>query len=284
MAMQSSGPISLQDIQDEFGGSHPISMSEYYGSDTVPSSGAISFNDFYGTSSCTPDVGTVSTYTSSGTYTLTSLACNSSIRVQLAGGGGGGAGFGVNGTNGYSSSGAGGSGGTTTVVHKRGGTTINTYTASGGSGGSGAVTALSRYANCYVIGGSTANVIGDSFSQTNISGTGGAIGGSCGGSLCPTGIGNGGHASGYGSGGAGCAYASAGDPWWDDSYFRYVWGGSVGSYTNITITNPQAGDTLVVTVGSGGSGAGNAYGCVSGFEYKKGGNGSAGVVRTQVLS
>jgi len=49
MALQSSGQISLQDIQDEFGGSHPISLSEYYGVDTVPASGAISFNDFYGT-------------------------------------------------------------------------------------------------------------------------------------------------------------------------------------------------------------------------------------------
>ncbi len=54
MALQSSGQISLQDIQDEFGGSHPISLSEYYGSDTVPSSGAISLNDFYGTSSVIP--------------------------------------------------------------------------------------------------------------------------------------------------------------------------------------------------------------------------------------
>jgi len=50
MALQSSGQISLQDIQDEFGGSHPISLSEYYGVDTVPASGEISFNDFYGAS------------------------------------------------------------------------------------------------------------------------------------------------------------------------------------------------------------------------------------------
>jgi hypothetical protein len=51
MALQSSGAISLSDIQTEFGGSNPISLSEYYGSDTVPSSGAISIGDFYGTSS-----------------------------------------------------------------------------------------------------------------------------------------------------------------------------------------------------------------------------------------
>lgn len=51
MTIQASGVITLQDIQDEFGGSHPISLSEYYGSDTVPASGEISLSDFYGTQS-----------------------------------------------------------------------------------------------------------------------------------------------------------------------------------------------------------------------------------------
>jgi len=55
MALQSSGPISLDDIQDEFGGTNPISIDEYYGADTgVPSSGTISFDDFYGTSASIP--------------------------------------------------------------------------------------------------------------------------------------------------------------------------------------------------------------------------------------
>lgn len=58
MALQSSGPISLSQIQSEFGGSDPISMTEYYrgGSYTtdnntgVPTTGAISMaGDFYGT-------------------------------------------------------------------------------------------------------------------------------------------------------------------------------------------------------------------------------------------
>ena len=31
MALQTSGAISLADIQTEFGGSTPISISEYYG-------------------------------------------------------------------------------------------------------------------------------------------------------------------------------------------------------------------------------------------------------------
>jgi hypothetical protein len=59
MALQSSGAISLSDIQTEFGGSNPTSLSEYYrgGSNvinasvnnSIPTSGAISLTDFYGT-------------------------------------------------------------------------------------------------------------------------------------------------------------------------------------------------------------------------------------------
>lgn len=30
MALQSSGPIALADVQGEFGGSYPISINEYY--------------------------------------------------------------------------------------------------------------------------------------------------------------------------------------------------------------------------------------------------------------
>lgn len=56
MALQSSGAISLNDVQTEFGGSNPIAISEYYGADSgVPSSGAISLNDFYGASAVLVD-------------------------------------------------------------------------------------------------------------------------------------------------------------------------------------------------------------------------------------
>jgi len=64
MALPTSGQITLQNIQDEFGGSHPISISEYYGSDTVPSSGMISLADFYGTQNAFA-------FTVSSTYTTT---------------------------------------------------------------------------------------------------------------------------------------------------------------------------------------------------------------------
>lgn len=62
MTLPSSGPLSLADIQTEFGGSNPISLSEYYAGGglvpagttgtygAVPSSGTISIQNFYGTS------------------------------------------------------------------------------------------------------------------------------------------------------------------------------------------------------------------------------------------
>lgn len=51
MALQTSGAISLNDIQTEFGGSNPISISEYYGAASgIPASGTISLSDFYGAS------------------------------------------------------------------------------------------------------------------------------------------------------------------------------------------------------------------------------------------
>ena len=61
MALQSSGQISLQDIANEFGGSTPHSISEYYrngglvpGNNTnIPTSGTIDFADFYGATAAT---------------------------------------------------------------------------------------------------------------------------------------------------------------------------------------------------------------------------------------
>lgn len=49
MPLPSSGPISLAQVQSEFGGAHPIGINEYYGSDAgVPASGQISLWHFYG--------------------------------------------------------------------------------------------------------------------------------------------------------------------------------------------------------------------------------------------
>lgn len=58
MAIQSSGAVSLSEVQSEFTGSNPISLSEYYrngvyvpsGATAIPASGAIAISDFYGAS------------------------------------------------------------------------------------------------------------------------------------------------------------------------------------------------------------------------------------------
>ena len=58
MTIKASGTLSFSEIQAEFGGAHPISLSEYYrgggrvpsGTSAIPASGAIKLSNFYGTS------------------------------------------------------------------------------------------------------------------------------------------------------------------------------------------------------------------------------------------
>jgi hypothetical protein len=113
MPIPSSGSVSLQDLEDEFGGAGTISMSEYYRSNTyedkvtgnntgVPQSGQIKLSQFRGTEN------------------------KRYIQYYLCGAGGGG-GYGMDDRSG---SGSAGDGGDSTI-------TINgtTYTANGGSGG-----------------------------------------------------------------------------------------------------------------------------------------------------
>lgn len=67
MALQTSGTMSLDDIQDEFGGSNPININEYYKGGTnvpsttanssIPTSGEIAFDDFYGGNDATSNSG-----------------------------------------------------------------------------------------------------------------------------------------------------------------------------------------------------------------------------------
>lgn len=79
MTLQSSGAISLQDIEDEFGGAGSISLSEYYSGGSkvgswvsgVPSSGAISFDDFYGTSQYIDPVAGTTYFAIDGSLALT---------------------------------------------------------------------------------------------------------------------------------------------------------------------------------------------------------------------
>tara|TARA_A100001011_G_scaffold176226_1_gene184840 strand:- start:29213 stop:29908 length:696 start_codon:yes stop_codon:yes gene_type:complete len=75
MTLPSSGALSLNSIQGEFGGSNPIGLNEYYrggslvpnhsNTSSIPTSGTIDVQDFYGTSATSP-VDLVHTFTMSG--------------------------------------------------------------------------------------------------------------------------------------------------------------------------------------------------------------------------
>lgn len=65
MALASSGTLSLNDIQGEFGGSNPIGINEYYrggslvsntsANSGIPTSGTIQVDDFYGGTALSAD-------------------------------------------------------------------------------------------------------------------------------------------------------------------------------------------------------------------------------------
>lgn len=81
MTLPTSGPLSLSDIQTEFGGSNPISLNEYYAGGTyvpsgttgtygaVPTSGAISIQNFYGTQASSNTITIIPGHLVNGTST-----------------------------------------------------------------------------------------------------------------------------------------------------------------------------------------------------------------------
>lgn len=135
MALPSSGPLSINDIAVEFGGSVPHFLSEYYGvAAGVPASGTIAITHFYGKSndaSISATGGTISdsggyryhTFTSGGTFTVNSAASgafsNTINTLILAAGGG------VHGNDYMRTDGCGGGGG--------GGMVETSFSASAGS-------------------------------------------------------------------------------------------------------------------------------------------------------
>jgi hypothetical protein len=143
MALPESGPLSLTDIQAEFGGTNPISLSEYYKggayvlntdyAPNVPSSGTIKISDFYGARKTTL---TTLTFTSVGDnfFVLPATVVGNLQIVTMTGGGGGGGGS-------DSQSGAPGYGGVTITGGSfpvSAGDVVNCFVGGGGGpGGSG---------------------------------------------------------------------------------------------------------------------------------------------------
>jgi len=101
MALPSSGPLSLSDIQAEFGGTNPISLSEYYKggafvlttdfAPNVPTSGTINISDFYNARKTTL---TTLTFTTAGDnlFVVPSTVVGNLQIVTMTGAGGGGGG------------------------------------------------------------------------------------------------------------------------------------------------------------------------------------------------
>ena len=143
MALPSSGPLSLTDIQAEFGGTNPISISEYYKggafvlttdfAPNVPTSGTINISDFYGARKTTL---TTLTFTTAGDnlFVVPSTVVGNLQIVTMTGGGGGGGGP-------DSQPGASGYGGVTITggnVPVSAGDIVNAFVGGGGGpGGSG---------------------------------------------------------------------------------------------------------------------------------------------------
>ena len=250
MSLQTSGAISLANIQSEFGGSNPISMSEYYrggsyttGNNTnVPTSGAISIGNFYGGIAFAVSGGT---YYESGGYAYVKMtssgyltvAGSNTIQYIVVGGGAGGS----------NARGTGGEGGRVTT----GTTTIGSgshYVTIGGGG------AGEYGSSCH---GSDLHPGGTSSLGSIASATGGVY------SRCDI----------------GCSYGvgANGTQWVDGNYYGgwggggcdgYGFAGGLGGGGQGTGTNGGAG-----TNGLGGGGGGTGYG-----KYTSGAGGSGVVI------
>ncbi len=89
MALAGSGQLTLGEIAAEFGGSAPHALSEYYGSDTVPSSGEITIGDFHGTANAVYMVATGGSVSTSGDYKIHTFSSSGSFNVTTGGNDGG---------------------------------------------------------------------------------------------------------------------------------------------------------------------------------------------------
>lgn len=230
MTLPSSGPISLSQVQAEFGGANPISLSEYYvggvyttsNNTNVPSAGLIKLaNDFYG------------------------AVKGVQLAYEIIGaGGGGGAG-----DTSFSAGSAGGSSRITYTV--AGASTATTITSSGGSGGAAhAQTGWGNGENSYYGAGGAAGASSDSNNQTGgYSPAATAYGAGGGGGGAHTFAERNGGIGGSAGGTDGASYTITA---WNSSSVltRYTGMPSTG---NVLVT---PGDSVTVIIGTGGAGGG----------------------------
>ena len=92
MALQTSGAISLANVQSEFGSSNPIGINEYYRSgsnvpnssanSSIPTSGTISLSNFYGGTATSADNTfnfTMSTGSTGGKFSFTEYGASNNV-------------------------------------------------------------------------------------------------------------------------------------------------------------------------------------------------------------
>ena len=276
MTIKSSGSLALTEIQAEFGGSSPISLSEYYRNGAyvtsnntgVPTSGQISFNQFYST-------------VKQFIFTISSHVQQADLRtLALAAGWNGTAPIVATINSGIylwsDNTGVGG----LTVSNIPTGSIINNYgyiIGRGGNGGSYSAGQAGGPALVNSVSGITVNNLSGAY----IAGGGGGGGGSTSGD--GVGGGGGGAGGGYGgagqyglAGGAGGAIGQAGANGQDGGNNANGKGGGAGggggggyaSYSN-TGGGGGGGRILTGTGGAGGNyagGAGGSYGNVGGNE------------------
>ena len=278
MAVPSSGAISIQDLVDEFGGSTPHSISEYYRAgplvpnvptnSSIPESGTVTFSDYYGAvnasfisatggSIATSGDYKVHTFTSAATFTVNDAgnsAGSNSIEYLTVGGGGGSA----------KGGGAGGGFRTNYPSPATGGLSVSAtgypiaVGAAGAPGGTpnsaiganGGVSTVSSITSAGGGGGATYDPPSNRTGLAGASGGGGANGGGGGaGNTPPTSPsqGNaGGSSTGFGNGAGGGATSVGGNA--VDSPGNYS-GGSGGNGTANSIT----GSPVTYAGGGGGS-------------------------------
>lgn len=300
--------LSLLQIQNEFGGSstNGISLSEYYAGGlyvspgtvgypyggttfvTIPSSGAISIENFFGAAALIPE--SLFSFFSSQTWTVPNGVSSIKMLV-IAGGGGGGTGY--NGVTYQEAGGGGGAGGgiLTSSLPVTPGDIISMTIGAGGAGGagpvgsqgtngqdtavvvppvSGAVVPVSRYFTAIGggYGGMYAN--GNSYETQQFGGNGGSGGGA---NSAWAGDHFGGNVPGQGTVGQGHD-GSVGN--------RGSWSGSGGGY-GAAASNTHGGigatitlHTTPITFGGGGGGAGSTGQAASEGGGAGGGTGVAG--------
>ena len=308
MTIKSSGSLALTEIQAEFGGSSPISLSEYYRNGAyvtsnntgVPTSGQISFNQFYSTvrqfsftiSSNVQQANLATLATAAGWNGSDLLVATVNSGVWLWSDNISVAGLTISGVpsgsiliNYGNIIGRGGNGGYRTIAPQNGGPALyNTssnisvqnmsgaYIAGGGGGGAGAQDYGGDDQGHG--GGGAGGGYGGGQLGGRLGGAGGAIGqaGANGGGDYATGGGGGGGAGGGGGGSTAINGGGGGgggriltNPYGGSAgYGGYIAGAAGGSYNNAGSAGPQAG-------GSGNGGGGGGWGAAGGSAYARSG-------------